>query len=158
MSWNVKGTLFVDYVRMLRATKGVFWPDHFEKEDVPYLTQRIEPDAWYPMAAFERLGLEILELVADGDLEAVRAWGHITVRALATLHGELVVEGDPRESVMRFHVMRRTLFDFEAATILRLHDGERQPVRETPAGPDGMPEGVHETDPRPARLPDPGQV
>jgi len=124
MPGRVRGSLFVEYVRMLKARKDVDWRQRLPPEDLPYLAQRIEPEAWYPMATFERLGLEILELVADGDLEAVRAWGHITVRALGTLHGDLVVEGDPRESVMRFHVMRRTLFDFEAATILRLHDGE----------------------------------
>jgi hypothetical protein len=124
MAGHVRGSLFAEYVRMLRARKGVDWPERLPPEDLPYLAARIDPDGWYPMATFERFGLQILELVADGDLDAVRAWGHMTVRALASRQPDLLVEGDPRESVMRFHVLRQSLFDFAAATILRLHDGE----------------------------------
>ena len=35
--YRVKGILFVDYVRMLRAHKGVDWSARLPAEDVPYL-------------------------------------------------------------------------------------------------------------------------
>jgi hypothetical protein len=124
MTRHVQGSLFLDYVRMLKARKDVRWSNHLAPEDLPYLEQRIELGGWYPMATFERLGLAILELIADGDLEAVRVWGQITVRTLADRQPGSLVEGDPRESLMRFHVVRKTLFDFEAVTVVGLSDGE----------------------------------
>jgi len=124
MAPQVRGSLFLDYVRMLKTRRELEWSPRLPPEDLPYLAERIDPDGWYPMATFERLGLLILELVAGGDLEAVRVWGQITVRTLAARHADVLVANDPRESLMRFHVLRRSLFDFEAATIARLHDTE----------------------------------
>jgi hypothetical protein len=37
-------------------------------------------------------------------------------------HQRVLVAGDPRESLMRFFVLRRSLFDYEALTMLQLCD------------------------------------
>ena len=124
MGPQVRGSLFLDYVRMLKARREVDWRRHLSPEDLGYLEQRIDLEAWYPMAAFERLGIVILNVIARGDHGAVRAWGRQTVLPLAALHGGLLVKDDPRESLMRFHVLRRTFFDFEAANVTRLDDSE----------------------------------
>jgi hypothetical protein len=122
MGPQVRGSLFLDYVRMLKTRRDVDWSRHLAPEDMPYLGQEIDLGAWYPMATFERFGLAILNVIARGDLEAVRSWGKRTVGPLAKLHRNLLVENDPRESLMRFHVLRRSFFDFEAATVTRVHD------------------------------------
>jgi hypothetical protein len=123
MAGQVKGVLFGDYVRMLRAFGGREWETCLQPEDVVLLEQRIDPSGWYPMATFERLGLAILNLVAGGDLEVVREWGQRSVAHVAGTVDQLVVPGDPRESLMRFQVFRRTFFDFEALAVLELSDG-----------------------------------
>src|SRR6266542_1978846 len=124
MAPQVRGSLFLDYVRMLKARRDVDWRQHLAPADLSYLEQRIGLEDWYPMAAFERLGIVILDVIARGDLGAVRAWGKRTVLPLSELHGGLLVKDDPRESLMRFHVLRRTFFDFEAANVTRLDDSE----------------------------------
>lgn len=120
------GTLFVDYVRMLRARKDLFLPKYFTKEDLPYLTQRIVPDGWYPMGTFERMGLAILDVIAQGDLETVRSFGSASVDWLLEQHPTLLAKGDPRESVMRFQVLRQSFFDFPALEVLGVSDSEAQ--------------------------------
>jgi hypothetical protein len=124
MGPQVRGSLFLDYVRMLKSRHDVDWSRHLAIEDLGYLEQRIALEAWYPMAAFERMGIAILDVIARGDLGAVWAWGKGTVVPLAALHRDLLVKDDPRESLMRFHVLRRTFFDFEAASVTRLDDCE----------------------------------
>jgi hypothetical protein len=121
---RVKGVLFVDYVRMLRAHKGVVWSEHLPPEDLPFLHSRIHPVDWYPMATFERMGNQILKLVAQGDLVAVRMWGRIQVDQLRALQPSLVAAGDPVETINRFRVLRATYFDFDALDVLMLHDEE----------------------------------
>lgn len=106
--------LFADYVRMIRAHKDVEWSRHFEPVDLEYVNSRIELDAWYPMATFERLGNAILKEVAGGEVESARFWGRASVHHLRLLDSHLVVEGDPLETLMRFRVLRSTYFDFEA--------------------------------------------
>ena len=122
MSRNVKGSLFVDYVRMLRAHKDVDWARHLQPQDLEYLRSQIDPGAWYPMETFERFGLAILEQMAGGDLFVVRAWGRLQAETLAKSHVDLLVRNDPRESLMRFQVMRKSFFDFDAVTIPELSD------------------------------------
>ncbi len=123
MNRHVKGSLFVDYVRMLKIRKDVDWSQRLEAGDLQYLSERIAPDTWYPMLPFERMGLAILNVIAEEDLNVVREFGKLSVDWLINTHAGLVAEGDPRETLMRFHVMRRSFFDFPAIDVLAITDG-----------------------------------
>ena len=128
MGRNVKGILFADYVRMIRSHRDVDWAKYLFLEDAAYLTKLVDPDGWYPMATFERLGNAILAEVAKNDLQAVRMWGRFSVDALRAANPVLVVEGDPIETLMRFRVLRATYFDFEALEVPMLVEGQAQVV------------------------------
>ena len=112
--WFVRGTLFVDYVRMIRRRKDVDWYSRLPPEDVPYLLNAVVPDQWYPMEVFERLGNAILSATAPGNFDAVRMWGRLSAGPLADQHPGLVAPRDPVETLRRFKVLRGTFFDFEA--------------------------------------------
>jgi hypothetical protein len=119
---QVKGVLFADYVRMLRAHRGAPYDEYLEPPDLPFLDAEVDPGAWYPMETFERLGLAIFQTVAEGDLGLVRNWGRVSVTNVVGDNEHMIVPGDPRESLMRFMVLRRSLFDFEALCVLQLCD------------------------------------
>jgi hypothetical protein len=119
---RVKGVLFADYVRMIRTRKDVDWATELRPEDMPYLRERVEPRAWYPMASFERMGNAILKYIANGDMQAVRMFGRFTVEPLRSQYLQLVVDGDPAETMQRFRVLRSTFFDFEALELPMLLD------------------------------------
>ncbi len=121
---HVKGILFVDYVRMLRAHKDALLEAYLQAGDLEYLNQRIDPAGWYPMDVYERMGLAILAEIARNDLELVRNWGRQTIDELALAQPELFAGGDARETFMRFQVLRQSLFDYPAARITAIHDGE----------------------------------
>lgn len=123
---NVRGVLFLDYVRMLRSKKGVPWHEYLASEDLPYLEARIEADRWYPMATFERMGNAILKHVAGGQLVAVEMWGRFSVRQLHAANPMLLAPGNPVETLNRFRVLRQTFFDFDALEVLMLNDEEAQ--------------------------------
>lgn len=132
---HVKGQLFVDYVRMLRGHKNVDWSADLPPEDLELLRARIEPDGWYPMASFERMGNLILLTVAHGDMAAVRMWGRFSVDQLRSANPMLVEPGDPIETLNRFRVLRATFFDFDALEVPMLHDDEAQIVVRYHMGP-----------------------
>jgi hypothetical protein len=121
---RVKGTLFVDYVRMLRAKKGADWARYLTPTDLVYLTERIQPDEWYPMAAFERMGIAILDEIAERDLGLVHLFGRHSIDWLCVQHPNLIAPGDPRESLMRFQVLRQGFFDYPAVQIREINDSE----------------------------------
>jgi len=120
----VIGSLFADYVRMIRANKDVDWSNILEPEDAAFVARKIAPAEWYPMEVFERLGNAILREIAKGDVQAVRFFGHIQVEQLRALQPRLVARHDPVETMMRFRVFRATFFDFDALDIPTLNDHE----------------------------------
>ena len=68
MARSVKGVLFADYVRMLRAHRDESWAEYLGRRS----SRHIDPDGWYPMETFERLGIAILKTVANEDLDGRR--------------------------------------------------------------------------------------
>jgi eukaryotic-like serine/threonine-protein kinase len=123
---HVKGILFADYVRMIRAVKSIDWSSRLVSEDRALLHDKIAPDGWYPMAAFERLGNAILEVVAQGQLELVRMWGRGQADTLRVKQPMLIAAGDPVETLNRFRVLRATYFDFDTLAVPLLHLDEAQ--------------------------------
>lgn len=120
---RVKGLLFADYVRMIRGRKDVAWEARLAPDDVAFLRGRIEPTEWYPMTSFERLGNAILDVVAGGNLDAVRLWGRAQVDPLRAANPMLVDPNDPIETLARFKVLRAGYFDFDALELLMIHEG-----------------------------------
>jgi hypothetical protein len=125
---QVRGVLFVDYVRMLRSQKSVDWTRHLASQDLPYLQMLIEPDGWYPMATFERMGNAILTTVTHGELFPVQLWGRYLAAQLRTANPLLLEPNNPPETLSRFRVLRETFFNFNALEVLLLHDDETQIV------------------------------
>lgn len=130
MQRNVRGVLFLDYVKMLRAFKTIDWSLHLPPNDCAFIvaSRRIEPGAWYPMESFERLGDAILKHVARGDLPSVRSWGRIQVGPLREANPALLSPDDAVETLMRFRVLRATYFDFPALDIPTLIENHAEIV------------------------------
>jgi hypothetical protein len=122
MERRVRGSLFVDYVRMIRGHKAVDWSQLLPARDLQLLEEHIAPDGWYPMETFERYGVAILQEVACGQLQAVHMWGRMQVDALHALHPSLLAPGDVPDTMMRFQVIRKGFFDFDAVEVLEVHD------------------------------------
>jgi hypothetical protein len=125
---QVRGVLFVDYVRMLRSQKRVDWAQHLAPEDLPYLQMQIDQAAWYPMPTFERMGNAILATVTRGELFPVQLWGRYSAAQLRTANPMLLQPDDPPETLSRFRVMRETFFNFNALEVPLLHDDEAHVV------------------------------
>jgi hypothetical protein len=123
MARSVKGVLFADYVRMLRAHRDKSWTEYLKPGDAEFVERHIDPAGWYPMETFERMGIAILKTVAGDDLELVRRWGRFTAASVAGTVDGIVVPDDPRESLMRFQVYRRSFFDFDSLRVLQIDDG-----------------------------------
>jgi hypothetical protein len=132
---QVRGVLFVDYVRMLRSQKAVDWSQHLAPEDLPYLQLQIDPAGWYPMATFERMGSAILTTVTRGELFPVQLWGRYSAAQLRAANPMLLEPNDPPETLSRFRVMRETFFDFNALEVPLLHDDEAHVVIHYYMGP-----------------------
>ncbi len=119
----MRGVLFIDYVKMLRRHKVAERAGrHLGLEDAHFLLEKLQPDAWYPMATFERLGLAILHEIVGTETDSIRLWGRSQLAGLLKFFPELAAAGDPRDAIMRLHTLLRSLFDFECVTLESVDD------------------------------------
>jgi CheY-like chemotaxis protein len=100
------------------------WASQLPAADAAIVGARVDVNEWYPMEAFERLGLAILDHVVRGETDSIRLWGRQQVQAILAYLPELRMADDPRESVMRFQNFLSTLFDFPAVTLESVDDVE----------------------------------
>lgn len=114
---KVKGTIFVDYVRMMNKMTERDWRKYLKPEDIRFMHMQIMDSRWYPFATFERMGEAIVNEIAKGDLDIIRKWGQSTVDSLAKTHRFLVEYKSPMDSLMRFQVLRKGFFDFDPINI-----------------------------------------
>jgi len=118
MGRRVKGTLFREYVQMIRNNKNVDWSKHLTPEELIYINQLITASQWYPMQTYQRMGAAIFKEVAKGRPESALLWGKISMEAMANLYkSTLVVEDSPIQTLEKFKVINRHFFDFEGFEI-----------------------------------------
>lgn len=119
---KVRGVLFADYVRMIKDEKNTDWSAYLNKNDLTFLEQRIRETDWYPMESFERMGIAILREIAMNDMDAIKSWGGHNMDELIKMNPELVTPGDPRESLMKFYVLRTNFFNFDPVQVVTALD------------------------------------
>ncbi len=118
MDRHVKGSLFQEYVRMVRKNKQVDWSQYLESGDMEYLNRLILPSQWYPYGVYQRLGAAIFHELAGRNPEVARSWGRYTMEGMAELYGKNLIEmGDPKRTLKKFHAIYMHFFDFEGFTI-----------------------------------------
>ena len=118
MDKHVKGTLFLDYVRMIRKRKEVDWGKYLTPEDQKVLSQMVLPSEWYPLATYQHCGVAVLHEIAKGDVELVRAWGRSSMDELMKIYKNLAQESDPLKALEKLQLLRRRFFDFEGLGIV----------------------------------------
>jgi hypothetical protein len=122
-NWQVKGTLLLDYIRMIKANKDKKWDKYLTPEDMEIIQGRVMPSVWYPYETFRRCGLATFHELAGGKLEAVRAWGKIWAEQLVKeVYTFVIADKDPMKAIERFLNMRKQFFSFEALSHEKVAD------------------------------------
>ncbi|MFZ5438914.1 MAG: hypothetical protein ACOZQL_02840 [Myxococcota bacterium] len=116
---HVRGVLFVDYVRSIKRNERA--RQVLAPEAQHFLTTRVELDAWYPMEAFEQLGLAIRTAIVGDDMLEVRRFGREQMEPTFGFVPDLIAE-DPREALMRFQVFLAQFFDFRVMWLEEVTD------------------------------------
>jgi len=110
-------------VKLLRSHKVAERAgQHLRLEDAHFLIGRLDPDGWYPMATFERLGLAILSEIVGLETDSIRLWGRAQLAGLLKFFPDLSHAGDARDAIMRLQTLMRSLFDFECVTVEEVDD------------------------------------
>ncbi len=111
---RVKGTMILDYVRIIRANRDKDWSQYLTPEDWELIDGQILPSNWYSYESFRRIAFGVYKVIAGGNLQTAQSFGRFTIRNQLEVYKNLLVPGDPVASVDMLARLRRTFFEGEA--------------------------------------------
>jgi len=124
---QVKGSIMLDYVRMIRANRDKDWQKYLEPEDWEIVNGRILPSVWYPFDTFQRCGLAAFHLIANGNVDLVQAWGRISMEQLVKgIYKSMIADPVPSKALDRFILMRRQFFNFSVLELEQVSEKQAE--------------------------------
>lgn len=111
MDKKVKGTVFSEYVRMIKNNRSLDWDKYLTEDDWKLVNEMILPSTWYPVESYARMGLAVFKLLAGGDVNAAWNWGRLSLDGLTKVYKNLISD-DPYESMRKFAMIQRSLANF----------------------------------------------
>ena len=113
----VKGSVLVDYVKLMRASPQLPWADHLSPEELKQLQEMILPASWYPVELFQRLGLAVFRLISKESYEVVHGYGRFLAEQMNAQNPGLVVKGRPKDTLNKYQVIQDRLISYKAIEI-----------------------------------------
>ncbi len=118
---QVKGTMLLDYVRMIRGNKDKDWDKYLQPEDWEIINGRILSSMWYPYENFQRIGLAVFHEISGGNLETVRIYGKLYWKnLLASVYKAVLGDRNPFMCLDRFAILRGQFFSFATHEIKKI--------------------------------------
>ncbi len=122
MDKKVKGTIFSEYVRMIKANKHLEWDRYLGEDEWKLVNEMILPSSWYPLESYKRMGLAVFKLLAKGDVNTAWNWGRLSVEGLTKVYKNLADQQDPYEAIRRFSIIQGNLANFDIVEIHKQDD------------------------------------
>ena len=119
---EVKGTLMLNYVKLIRANKDRDWNKYLEPEDWEIINSIVLPATRYPYESFRRIGFAVLKEIANSNLEVVRGFGRFTMNTLLEIYSSVIlVPGDPLSSIKILSKNKEIFLSGESDTQVKEH-------------------------------------
>jgi len=99
MQVEVKGSLIIDFVKMVRGNKDIDWSQWLMPEDLETVNSEVLTSAWYPYQLYRNLGQATFKEIAGSDLELVKTFGRLSAQNLLELYRNLIITADPKGSI-----------------------------------------------------------
>lgn len=98
----VKGTIFSEYIRMIKMAPDLEWSRYLTEEDLALANEVILASSWYPLETYKRLGVAVFKLMAKQDLKAAWLWGRASLDEQIRTYKNIVQPNDPLGSIRKF--------------------------------------------------------
>jgi hypothetical protein len=113
MAMKVKGSLFIFWVKAIKANKTGVYDKYLSNKDREIISERILPNIWYPFETYQNCVTAVFEVVANKNLEVVTEWGRMSSRELMTgLYGGTLDGLTPVDYLKKIGILHRTFFNF----------------------------------------------
>ncbi len=108
---RVKGTLLLNYVKVIRANPNRDYSKLLTPEDWEIINGKVLASLWYPYDNFRRISFATFQVVGEGKLEMARFFGRFVVQDLLDVYQNFLSHGDPAGTIGKLVSLQSTFFD-----------------------------------------------
>ncbi len=123
MSVKVKGSLLVDYARLIRANKEIDWTQWLDAEEMEIVNNEVMTSAWYSYRVFRKLAWACFQGIACGDLELTATFGRFILQNQLSVYQNVRVPNDPVASIKNFARFWQNFFQGETMESVMTESG-----------------------------------
>lgn len=113
-----------DYVDIVKSNPDRNWDSYLKPQDWEVINSQVLASTWYPYDTFRRIAYAIFKEVAGGNLEAVRAYGRHSMKDTIKIYKNILIEGEPVESIKKLGMLTKTFFDLDVSLKI-VEEGEK---------------------------------
>jgi len=118
---KIKGTMLLDYVKMVRANRDRNWDKYLKPEDWEIINGRVLSAVWYEYETYERIGLAVFHEIAGRSHEITRAYGKAFWKnTMTNVYWTVISDNDPFKCLERFAILRKQFFNFSNHKIRKM--------------------------------------
>jgi hypothetical protein len=118
---KVKGTIIVDFVKMIKKNRDLDWNKYLKAEDWGVVNSFVLASKWYSFAVFERCARAVFALLGNGNMEAAHAEGRRAGHKMfETVYSTVVQQKDPMTGLNLFVSSYGALFNFNPVRMERV--------------------------------------
>ena len=119
MDKNVKGSIFIALVKMIRKDKSGVFDKYLTDKDREIISQKILASTWYPYETFKHCLEAIFKVAAKNDFEVAKDWGRLVCQEVMTnIYKSLMKDCDPFSFIKKYEVTHMNLYDFGKTEII----------------------------------------
>lgn len=121
---KVKGTMLLDFVKMIRKNKQLNWNQYLKPSDWSIINSNVLPGVWYPADIYARCSMATFHLMGKGRLESARGNGQmIAAHMFESTYKSLLQSKDPVKGLNQFVFIFGSLFNFTLLKVKSLEPG-----------------------------------
>lgn len=122
---NVKGSIFIEVVKMVKKNKGLIYSKYLTKKDREFIKQNLFPSSWYPYEPYKHCLSAAFEVIAKNDLQVATQWGRTSCQATMTdIYKSVIKDCDPRSFLEKHEAISKSYYDFGKTEMII--EGENQ--------------------------------
>ncbi|MFC1884091.1 DUF2378 family protein [Thermodesulfobacteriota bacterium] len=122
---QVKGSIFIPWVKGVRGDKSGACDKHLTDEDRKVISGKILASSWYPYDTYRRCVEAVSKEVAKDNLDTIRGWGRAFVDSVyKDIYKNLFSENDPRKAMKSRQMMFKTLYDSITVDLEEISESE----------------------------------
>jgi uncharacterized protein (TIGR02265 family) len=113
---RVKGTMLLGLVKTVRADRTNTYDPYLSDLDRDFISRQVLPSSWYPFEEYKKTFSAVIDVLTKGDMELVRKMGQAYgADIVSNVYKNLVIEGNPMESLKKYRIVFNMFFDFGEA-------------------------------------------